>query len=65
MEEKQERMFPLCNIEWNRDTGIVFWYTERSGGIERDWTGVPRMFETVGALALTWIVRNTKIIKLD
>ncbi|XP_071560157.1 neuferricin [Temnothorax nylanderi] len=50
MEEKQERMFPLCNIEWNRDTGTVFWCTERSGGIERDWTGVPRMlFETAGA----------------
>ncbi|XP_024890909.1 neuferricin [Temnothorax curvispinosus] len=50
MEEKQERMFPLCNIEWNRDTGTVFWCTEKSGGIERDWTGVPRiLFETAGA----------------
>lgn len=47
LEEKQKRMFPPCNIEWNPDTGTVFWCTDRSGGIERDWVGVPRMlFET-------------------
>lgn len=50
LQEKQERMFPPCNVEWVLDTGTVFWCTERSGGIDRDWVGVPRMlFETAGA----------------
>ncbi|XP_012543721.2 neuferricin [Monomorium pharaonis] len=50
LEEKQERMFPSCNIEWNLNIGTIFWCTERSGGMDRDWVGVPRMlFETAGA----------------
>ncbi|XP_011059514.1 PREDICTED: neuferricin [Acromyrmex echinatior] len=44
LEEAQNRMFPPCNVEWNLDIGTVFWCTERSGGIDRDWVGVPRMF---------------------
>ncbi|XP_032675761.1 neuferricin [Odontomachus brunneus] len=47
LEEKQKRMFPPCNVEWNPDTGTMFWCSKRSGGIDRDWVGVPRMlFET-------------------
>ncbi|KAL0112207.1 hypothetical protein PUN28_011936 [Cardiocondyla obscurior] len=50
LEEKQDKMFPLCNVEWNRETGTVFWCTEKSGGIDRDWVGVPRkLFETTNA----------------
>ncbi|XP_014487753.1 PREDICTED: neuferricin [Dinoponera quadriceps] len=44
LEEKQKRMFPPCNVEWNPDTGTIFWCTKRSGGLDRDWVGVPRMF---------------------
>lgn len=29
LEEKQDRMFPPCNVEWNRETGTVYWCTER------------------------------------
>ncbi|XP_011157017.1 neuferricin [Solenopsis invicta] len=50
LEEKQDRMFPPCNVEWDLNIGTVFWCTQRSGGIDRGWVGVPRMlFETAGA----------------
>lgn len=29
LEEKQERMFPHCNVEWNLDTGTEFWCTKK------------------------------------
>lgn len=29
MEEKQKRMFPPCNIEWNPEIGTVFWCTNK------------------------------------
>lgn len=37
--------FPECNSEWNSDTkqGKV-WCTVKSGGVERDWVGVPRIY---------------------
>lgn len=42
-EVHKKRMFPPCNIEWKPDSGTVVWCTQKSGGIERDWVGVPRM----------------------
>ncbi|KMQ96748.1 cytochrome b5 domain-containing protein 2 [Lasius niger] len=62
LEEKQKRMFPPCNIEWNPEIGTLFWCTNRSGGIERDWVGVPRMlFET----ASTQSTSRCACVKLD
>lgn len=29
LEEKQKRMFPPCNIEWNPEIGTVFWCTKK------------------------------------
>lgn len=29
LEEKQKRMFPPCNIEWNPAIGTLFWCTNR------------------------------------
>lgn len=29
LEEKQRRMFPPCNIEWNPEMGTMFWCTNR------------------------------------
>ncbi|XP_015604489.1 neuferricin isoform X2 [Cephus cinctus] len=43
-EEEKKRMFPPCNIEWKIDVGTRVWCTKKSGGIERNWVGVPRMF---------------------
>ncbi|XP_053988470.1 neuferricin isoform X1 [Hylaeus volcanicus] len=42
-EEHRKRMFPPCNVEWKAESGTVIWCSKRSGGIEREWIGVPRM----------------------
>ncbi|XP_076627431.1 neuferricin isoform X2 [Colletes latitarsis] len=42
-EENKKRMFPPCNVEWNPDSGTIVWCSKKSGGIERNWIGVPRM----------------------
>nr|XP_033329836.1 neuferricin [Megalopta genalis] len=42
-EEHRKRMFPPCNIEWNPNSGTIVWCSKKSGGIARDWVGVPRM----------------------
>ncbi|XP_066601708.1 neuferricin isoform X2 [Prorops nasuta] len=43
-EEILKRKFPPCNVEWKPDSGTEVWCTKESGGIKRDWIGVPRMF---------------------
>lgn len=44
-EIEKEKEFPECNSEWNSDLkkGKV-WCSTKSGGIERDWAGVPRIY---------------------
>lgn len=50
LEEQKKRMFPPCNVEWTVEKGSVVWCSKRSGGIEREWVGVPRMlFESPGS----------------
>ncbi|XP_055297975.1 neuferricin homolog [Sitodiplosis mosellana] len=49
--EKHERLrvkYPPCNIEWKAETGTRVWCTSQSGGIDRDFVGVPRRFYEVG-----------------
>lgn len=43
-EEMKNYDFPPCNIEWSADTGTKVWCTNQSGGIDRQWTGVPRKY---------------------
>lgn len=43
-EDQRKMMFPNCNMEWKPITGSTVWCSKKSGGIERDWIGVPRMF---------------------
>ncbi len=43
-EELANYDFPPCNIEWNADTGTKVWCTNQSGGIDRQWTGLPRKY---------------------
>lgn len=46
----QEKMkYPPCNIAWSQNEGTRVWCSTKSGGIERDWTGVPRKLYTPGA----------------
>ncbi|XP_075417284.1 neuferricin [Tenrec ecaudatus] len=47
MREKQ--MFPPCNTEWSSARGTRFWCSPQSGGVSRDWTGVPRKLYKPGA----------------
>uniref|UniRef100_A0A7E4VNP5 Cytochrome b5 heme-binding domain-containing protein n=1 Tax=Panagrellus redivivus TaxID=6233 RepID=A0A7E4VNP5_PANRE len=39
---KENEVFPPCNSEWNKETGGRVWCTTKSGGVTRDWAGVPR-----------------------
>ncbi|XP_076674007.1 neuferricin [Andrena cerasifolii] len=60
-EEHRKRMLPPCNVEWKPDSGTVVWCTEKSGGIERDWIGVPRLlFESPNSEQ-----RRCACVKLD
>lgn len=40
--EQEKKDFPPCNTEWSADKGSTFWCSNKSGGVEREWTGVPR-----------------------
>uniref|UniRef100_A0A1B6LJC2 Cytochrome b5 heme-binding domain-containing protein n=1 Tax=Graphocephala atropunctata TaxID=36148 RepID=A0A1B6LJC2_9HEMI len=46
---KYKLMFPPCNVEWTPEEGSRVWCTKRSGGVERDWEGVPRKLYEPGA----------------
>ncbi|TKR77429.1 hypothetical protein L596_018404 [Steinernema carpocapsae] len=39
---KESEVFPPCNSEWHKDSGGRVWCTTKSGGIHREWVGVPR-----------------------
>ena len=43
-EQKREnhQIFPPCNSEWSQEKGHRVWCTKLSGGIKRNWVGVPR-----------------------
>ena len=41
--------FPPCNTEWNQELGKGrVWCSARSGGVNRDWVGVPRQLYSPG-----------------
>ena len=46
--EKQEAevkaAMPDCNSRWTKDTGHEVWCTTKSGGVEREWVGYPRLY---------------------
>lgn len=48
-EDLQKLKFPPCNVEWDPEKGTRFWCTRLSGGIKRDWVGVPRQLYEVGS----------------
>ncbi|KAJ6637167.1 Neuferricin like [Pseudolycoriella hygida] len=47
-EEMNNYDFPPCNIEWNANTGTKVWCTMQSGGVDRQWAGVPRKYFEAG-----------------
>merc|ERR1719369_88066 len=42
MKNVEKQRFPPCNVEWTKKEGSRFWCTNKSGGVARDWVGVPR-----------------------
>ncbi|XP_041977157.1 neuferricin homolog isoform X2 [Aricia agestis] len=47
-EKRQEKLFPPCNMAWSKDEGTRVWCTGSSGGVLRNWEGVPRQLYTPG-----------------
>lgn len=43
-EKAFEAKYPSCNSKWAQQTGGEVWCSVKSGGIDRDWVGVPRKF---------------------
>uniref|UniRef100_A0A183CD85 Cytochrome b5 heme-binding domain-containing protein n=1 Tax=Globodera pallida TaxID=36090 RepID=A0A183CD85_GLOPA len=39
---REQSVFPPCNSEWKKGVGGRVWCTSKSGGMARDWVGVPR-----------------------
>ncbi|XP_053426311.1 neuferricin isoform X2 [Nycticebus coucang] len=48
-ELKVKQKFPPCNAEWSSTRGSRFWCSQESGGVSRDWIGVPRKLYKPGA----------------
>nr|KAF6455565.1 cytochrome b5 domain containing 2 [Rousettus aegyptiacus] len=48
-ELKEKQKFPPCNAEWSSTRGSRFWCSQKSGGVSRDWIGVPRKLYKAGA----------------
>ncbi|XP_057569939.1 neuferricin isoform X1 [Hippopotamus amphibius kiboko] len=46
---KEKQKFPPCNAEWSSTRGSRFWCSQKSGGVSRDWIGVPRKLFKPGA----------------
>ncbi|NXT78048.1 NEUFC protein, partial [Zapornia atra] len=47
--EQRKQQFPPCNSEWSSAKGSRFWCSTQSGGVSRDWAGVPRKLYQPGA----------------
>lgn len=45
-EREMRQKFPPCNVKSSAAEGTKVWCTTKSGGIERDWVGYPRLFKT-------------------
>lgn len=46
---KEKQKFPPCNAEWSSTKGSRFWCSQKSGGVSRDWIGIPRKLYKPGA----------------
>lgn len=48
-QQKEKHKFPPCNAEWSSAKGSRVWCSQKSGGVNRDWIGVPRKMYKPGA----------------
>ena len=49
IDDATKQVFPPCNSNWKQGK-ITFWCSELSGGIKRNWIGVPRQFHQPGLI---------------
>ncbi|NXY90821.1 NEUFC protein, partial [Alcedo cyanopectus] len=47
--EQKKQHFPPCNSEWSSAKGSRVWCSTQSGGVNRDWAGVPRQLFQPGS----------------
>ncbi|XP_059828928.1 neuferricin [Hypanus sabinus] len=47
--EVENKVFPPCNSEWTSTKGGRVWCSTHSGGIKRNWVGVPRKLYKIGS----------------
>lgn len=59
LQDQEKDIFPPCNSEWSQEKGSKVWCSKKSGGIERDWVGVPRELHRKGKDPRCVCVRNT------
>lgn len=43
-QEKLDKIYPGCNSKWSQEGGGEVWCSQKSGGVERAWIGVPRLW---------------------
>ncbi|WAR02257.1 NEUFC-like protein [Mya arenaria] len=43
-DEDDKQRFPTCNFEYKQGQGRRIWCSTLSGGVQRDWEGVPRQY---------------------
>ncbi|PAV77050.1 hypothetical protein WR25_06597 [Diploscapter pachys] len=43
MKTAETEVFPPCNSEWHHKSGGRVWCSNKSGGVQREWVGVPRV----------------------
>lgn len=55
----EKQRFPPCNAEWSFIRGSRFWCSQQSGGVSRDWIGVPRKLFKPGVKPHCVCVRTT------
>ncbi|XP_066492317.1 neuferricin [Tiliqua scincoides] len=48
-EDEKKKLFPPCNSEWKAAEGGRVWCSKESGGVSRDWSGVPRKLYEPGS----------------
>lgn len=48
-QRREKHKFPPCNAEWSSTKGSRVWCSQKSGGVNRDWIGVPRKMYKPGA----------------
>ncbi|XP_053223907.1 neuferricin [Podarcis raffonei] len=59
-ENERKKRFPPCNSEWSSTGGSRVWCSKQSGGVDRDWNGVPRKLYEPGSSHSQCVCVNTE-----